>query len=141
MYRFGSVVGWVSEREAWRKEAPCGWTAGRRPESGGQSQGPFPSTNQSRIPQQPGPGSRFAGRDPPARWGPSSPTATGPASRTTEPWRVPQPQCFWAPALAPAVTSSWGHGASMRSRAARAIHSFDELRLSGYYLRSGEWTA
>lgn len=98
----------------------------------GRARDPFlatdPGSRDSKV------GSSFAGRDPPARWGPSSPTAAGPASWTTELQRVPQPRCFWDPALAPAVTSSWGHEASMRSRAMRAIHSFDKFRLSGYYL-------
>jgi hypothetical protein len=33
----------------------------------------------------------------PARWGPSSPTAAGPPSPATEPWRVPGPRCYGPP--------------------------------------------
>lgn len=132
VFRFGS--GWVVKGKHGERKS---LEDGRQVE--GQSQGPFPSTNPGTRDSQVG--SSFAGRDPPARWDPSSPTAAGPASRTTELWRVPQPQCFWDPALAPAVTSSWGHRESMRSRAMRAIHSFDKFRPSGYYLRSSEWTA
>lgn len=126
--RFGSGVGWVSEEKHGERKRLADGGQGR-----GQSQGPFPSTSPGSLDSQ-------ARTLPPAGARPHRRQQALP-SRTTEPWRVPQPQCFWAPALAPAVTSSWGHGASMRSRAMRAIHSFEKFHLSGYYLRNGEWTA